>query len=217
MKRRTLAISFILFIAVCASIAYWVMQLFRPPVREVAAPSQVAKTEVRLDAAAGLFGGRAGAYARASNFQLRGVIVAADAPDSIAILAENSKPARAIRAGSEVVPGIKVQEVHRQYVLLSDGGTIKRVDLPEKAPASAAANVPAAVQPPPPTVVTESPPAQNATPVPNQPPAEPAAPQPGNSPTPAIVPPAGAVAAPAGGTNGAASARRNRSIERKFQ
>ncbi len=133
MKRLPLLASFLLFIALCASIAYWGLQLFEPPLRPVAVPPRVAQDEIRPEAATALFGMRAGGAEVASNYQLKGVIFSGDPRDSVAILSTDGKPAQAIRANTEVVPGVTVKEVHREYVLLSDGGKTKRVELPESA------------------------------------------------------------------------------------
>ena len=75
MNRAPLLTSFVLFLALCVSAAYWGMQLFNPPLRAVAAPPQSNQAAASLDAAAGLFGGHANAVL-ASNFQLKGVVVA---------------------------------------------------------------------------------------------------------------------------------------------
>ena len=129
MKRWPLITSFVLFIALCASAAYWAMQLFKPSLRAVAAPIQVTQAPPRLDVAANLLGGQATA-AVASNFQLKGVVVASDAGESVAILSANGKPPQTIRTNNEVLPGITVKEIQSRYVLLSEGGVIKRVELP---------------------------------------------------------------------------------------
>lgn len=122
--------SFILFIALCVSAAYWAMQLFKPPVRPVAAPPQTMSQPVaRLDAAASLLGGHSTA-AVASNFQLKGVVVASNPAESVAILSANGKPPKALRMNTEVLPGVTVKEVQHRYVLLSDNGVMKRVELP---------------------------------------------------------------------------------------
>lgn len=130
MKRLPLVASFLLFIALCASAAYWGMQLFKPPPRQVAAPPRVAQAEIRPDAASGLFGDRRGNVAVASNYQLKGVIFSGSPRDSVAILSADGKPPQAIRINAEVAPGVTVKEVHRGYVLLSEGGATKRVELP---------------------------------------------------------------------------------------
>jgi len=120
--------SFILFIVLCMSIAYWAMQIYKPPQRAIAAPSQTGRS-ASLDAAAGLFGGRS-SFAVSSNFQLTGVVVANDPLESVAILAVNGKPAQAVSVNKEIVPGVTVKEVHKGYVLMLEGGVVKRVELP---------------------------------------------------------------------------------------
>ena len=129
MKRWPLITSFALFIALCASAAYWAMQYFKPPMRVIAEPLQVERPAPKLDAAAALLGGRPTA-AVASNFQLTGVVVSGNPAESVALLATNGKPAKAVRTNHEVMPGVTVKEVHRDHVLLSEGGMVKRVDLP---------------------------------------------------------------------------------------
>jgi general secretion pathway protein C len=131
MKRMPQITSFLLFIALCVSAAYWGMQLFNPPLRAVAAPPQSIPTP-SLDAAASLLGGQATAVV-ASNFQLTGVVMATNPAESVAILAANGKKPQAVRTNAEVVPGVTVKEVQRDHVLLSQGGVIKRVELPKDA------------------------------------------------------------------------------------
>lgn len=134
MKRWPLFVSFVLFIALCVSAAYWTIQFLKPPVRAVAPPPQAAQPAPKLDAAAGLFGGRS-SIAVASNYQLKGVVVASNPAESVAILSANGKPARSVRTDAEVIPGVTVKEVQQGYVLLSENGVSKRVELPLKAKA----------------------------------------------------------------------------------
>ncbi|MFS2005948.1 type II secretion system protein N [Duganella sp. CT11-25] len=114
-----------------ASLAYWGLQLFKPQQRAIAAPPAPPAMALNIDAAKGLFGGQI-AVAAVSNYQLKGV-VAARGEDSAAILSVDNKPAEAVAVGKEVVPGVLVKEVYPRYVLLSEGGVIKRVDLPSDA------------------------------------------------------------------------------------
>ena len=176
MKRWPLLATFVLFIALCASATFWALQLFKPTVRPVAAAPQTAPPDVKIDAAAGLFGGRPATFAVASNFQLTGVVVASNASESVAIVSADGKPAKAAAVDSEVMPGVTVKEVNPQYVLLSEGGVVKRVELAEStksqgrmdmapiptppAPPSPSAPVPVPV----PSPVTN--PGQTPTPVP---------------------------------------------------
>lgn len=153
MKRWPLLASFLIFVALCASLAYWGMQLFKPPVRPVAAPPQAATPQVRPEAAAALFGGRAVKAAVASNYQLRGVIMSGDPKSSVAIISADGKPAQAVRAGKDILPGVTIKEVHRNYVLLTENGAPKRVELPQYAKGLSVAStapVPTRPMPPPP-------------------------------------------------------------------
>lgn len=134
MKNARLIASILLLALLCASLAYWALKLIRPAERPLAAPQQT-RQEINLDAAAGLFGGRPGA-AVATNYQLRGVIDAKSEADSVAIIAASGKPAQAVVVGGEVSPGVTVKEVHPNYVLLSENGVSKRIELPDKMPPS---------------------------------------------------------------------------------
>jgi general secretion pathway protein C len=130
-KHFPLAAAVTLFGAVCASAAYWVQPWVQPAPRQVAA-QQAAPAPPDIAGAAGLFGG-APAVAAATAFQLKGVI--ADGPEGVAILAAEGKPAQAVAVGREVVPGARLTEVHPRYVLLNEGGTVKRLELPDNASA----------------------------------------------------------------------------------
>ena len=133
MKRWPLLVSFVLFIALCVSATYWGMQLYKPPVRAVAAPPPTLQSPPDPRAAVVLFGGRQNAVAVATNYQLRGVVSSGTSGESIAILAADGKPAETIRANREIQPGVIVKEVHPRYVLLQENGVIKRVELPDDA------------------------------------------------------------------------------------
>lgn len=177
MKRWVVVSSFLLFIALCGSAAFWAMQLFQPPLRQMAAPAQVSAVGVNLAAAATLFGGRAASVSAASNYQLKGVVVSGTAGESVAILSADGKPAQAVRVDREVSPGVTVREVHGQYVLLNEGGITKRVELQEgikpqmgradfgyPLPVSAMPTMPPQTAPMMPSTVVQPPPDQTGEP-----------------------------------------------------
>ncbi|MES2933299.1 MAG: type II secretion system protein N [Pseudomonadota bacterium] len=130
MKRSALLVSFLLFVALSISATYWALRLFKPVARQVIAPPTAPPTEIKLEAASGLFGGRTAA-AMATNYQLKGVIAAQNGSGSVAILVADGQPAQIVGVGAEITPGVSVKEVHAQYVILSDGGVLKRVEWPE--------------------------------------------------------------------------------------
>lgn len=185
MKRAPLVISFVLFVALCASAAYWAMQLLKPPARAVAAPPPAPRYVPNLGAAAGLFGGQA-RVAVAANYQLKGVVMAGTPNQSVAIIAADGQPTQAVRAGREVGPGVTVKEVHRNYVLLSENGVEKRVELPNEAPPQAMNVAPGRAQPTPRVPPRASPAAPVVRPQPQPP--QPQPPQPASAVPPGATP-----------------------------
>jgi general secretion pathway protein C len=129
MKHLPLVAASLMFIAAGASAAYWGMPWFRPPARPVMAVPKAALPPLNIEAAAGLFGGQP--VAAGATFQLKGVID--DGPDGVAIVAADGKPPLALGVGQEAAPGVTVQEIHQTYVMLNEGGTVKRLDLPPSA------------------------------------------------------------------------------------
>lgn len=149
MKRLPFILTVAAVAALSASLAYWGLQLFKPQQRPIAAAPMAPAPEPSLDAAKGLFGGQI-AVAVASNYQLKGVVAAGDGRDSAAILAVDNKPAVALAVGREVAPGVTVKEVHPKYVLLSEGGVLKRIELASDAGAQNNPNLaPPSITPPP--------------------------------------------------------------------
>ena len=134
MKRLPILLSFLLFLGVCMSGTYWTMQFIKPQARQVAPPKVQERNDISPDSVMNLFGGHL-SVAAASNFQLKGVVVSKNDKESVAILVAEGKPAEAVRVDSEVIPGVVVKEVHPQYVMLSENGVMKRVELPANAPA----------------------------------------------------------------------------------
>jgi general secretion pathway protein C len=125
-KRLPLLLSLLGVILLAVSLAYWILQLYQPPQRPIAAVPQAAMPDPTIDAAATLFGGQV-SVASATNYQLTGVV--ADGSSSVAIIVAEGSPPKALRVGKELAPGITLAEVHPRYVMLSDGGVMKRVDL----------------------------------------------------------------------------------------
>jgi general secretion pathway protein C len=173
MKRLPLFVTVLAVVLLSASLAYWGLQLFKPQQRAIAAPPAPPAMALNIDAAKGLFGGQI-AVAAVSNYQLKGV-VAARGEDSAAILSVDNKPAEAIAVGKEVLPGVLVKEVYPRYVLLSEGGVIKRVDLPSDAgissgPPAMPGQQQQQMPPPQPVQPIQPQPSPPAPPPPSQPP-----------------------------------------------
>ena len=125
-KRLPLLFSLLAVIALSASIAFWVMALYKPQQRPMAAIAEASVLDPAPDAAATLFGGQA-VSAVASNYQLTGVVAAGR--EGVAILVADGQPPRALQVGKEIASGVVVREVHPKYVMLSEGGVLKRIEL----------------------------------------------------------------------------------------
>jgi len=179
-KRLPLLLSLLGVILLAASLAYWILQLYQPPQRPLAAVPHSSMPDPGIDAAATLFGGQV-AVASATNYQLTGVV--ADGRDSVAIIVAEGSPAKALKVGKELAPGITLAEVHPRYVMLSDGGVMKRVDLATDTKAAAPMGGPAgAPGAPPPIAQPNFPQPQPITTAPAMPPTQAAAPDPTMAP-----------------------------------
>lgn len=178
MKRLPLILTVLAVVLLSASLVYWALQLFKPAQRPLAAAPQQLAMPLNLDAAKGLFGGQI-TVAAASNYQLKGV-VAAHGSDSAAIISVDGQPAMAYGQGREIAPGVSIKEVHAKYVVLSEGGALKRIELANDTAAGGAGAAPA-------LPVSGAVPAPVAAPVnqpANPPAAAPASPQAASNPTP---------------------------------
>lgn len=124
-KRLPLLLTLLALLVLAASGAYWILQLYKPEQRPLAAAPIATQPAPSPDAAATLFGGQP--TVAISSFQLTGV-VSAGANSAVILVADGSTP-KAVRIGREIAPGVVVAEVHRRYVMLSDNGVMKRVEL----------------------------------------------------------------------------------------
>ncbi len=142
MQRAPTVMAFLLFLALCASVSYWLLQWMAPAPRPVAALPYTTRALPPVAAAANLFGGRALAAGLAS-VQLRGIIHSGSAAGSVAIIAVEGKPARALSANAEVSSGLTVKAINARTVVLSDRGAEKELTLPAfGAQESAMSNLP---------------------------------------------------------------------------
>jgi len=126
MKRLPLLFTLLALVFLAVSATYWGMQLYKPQQRPIAAAAVASLPEPSPDAAATLFGGQPVANV-ATNYQLTGIVAAGR--DSVAIIVADGQPPKALKVGRELAPGVSISEVHARYVMLSEGGVMKRIDL----------------------------------------------------------------------------------------
>nr|WP_315487421.1 type II secretion system protein N [uncultured Undibacterium sp.] len=130
MKRLPMLATVASFALLCAVLSYWGLQIFKPKIRPIAAPVMTASFEPAVGQWGSLFGQSAIAEAAPSNYQLKGVIVAAHAKDSAAIIAVDGKPTMTIGVGKALLNGVTLSEVHRDHIMVSEAGISRRIDLP---------------------------------------------------------------------------------------
>ncbi|MBC3872257.1 type II secretion system protein N [Undibacterium flavidum] len=134
MKRLPLIINIILFALVCMLLSYWGLQIFKPTIRPIQAPVSVNSYEPNVGQWGNVFGVAARTEVAPSSYQLKGVIVAPRAKDSVAIIVIEGKPNFTIGTGKELIPGVSLKEVHADHVIVSESGIARRIDLPVPAP-----------------------------------------------------------------------------------
>jgi len=129
MRPSRLIVIVLLVILIFCSVIYWAIRL-----RTVMTP--VAPAVIAVDAGAqpvsatmALFGTQPDTDFVGTNMQVSGVVIAPDPNDSIAVLTESGRT-RAFRIGAEITPGTHLAEVHKHYVIVSDGARTMRVDVP---------------------------------------------------------------------------------------
>ncbi len=174
MQRAPAILALLLFAALCASLAYWLLQWFAPAPRAVAAPPEAARTIAPVAAASALFGGRP-QDSGGVQVQLRGILQAGKA--SVAIISAEGKPPRALPVDAEVLPGLTIREVGARTVVLSGRGAERELTLPAFAAQEGGTSVQTVgVAPEPAQQQPQVQPQQQSQPLPQQQPASPAAP-----------------------------------------
>jgi general secretion pathway protein C len=129
MRQLPTLTSFVVFLALCASITYWLLQWMAPASRPLATPIQAEYPLPDVSAAADLFGGANEALG-ALPIQLKGIILANHPNESVAIIALNGKPARALKASAVVSDGILIKQITAGGVILVDHDTEHPLSLP---------------------------------------------------------------------------------------
>ena len=142
---RRAAPAALLSCAVLAAFALWLLvrlawallprsddALARVPLRTPAAAAQAAPDSIARWHLFGQVPGAAGgtSAAAASSLVLRGTFAGNDPASGIAVIAAAGEPERAVRAGEDVVPGVRLAEVHADRVVLSRNGVEETLVLP---------------------------------------------------------------------------------------
>lgn len=127
MKRLPRIFSFFSGLAFCLSLAFWGQSLLSVPINNgiaFAASSDVVSASGHWG---NLFGSSQITQDGASNYQLKGVVVAQSAQDSAAIISINGKPAQSLHVNQELAAGVTLSEVHQTHIVIKEAGVEQRI------------------------------------------------------------------------------------------
>lgn len=120
-------------------LAYWTWAWFAPKPKPVETPW--AQPSERTGAAAGLFGpaerGEPTSAVTGAPVKLLGIVAASGGKPGYAVLQLDGRQILAVRSGEPVAPGIRLEEVRRDHVVLTRQGVREKLVWPTHVPAAA--------------------------------------------------------------------------------
>ena len=134
LQKAALAVTLAALAFLGVILAYWSWVWFAPS----AVPRAPAAVQLagRAAAADGLFGaaqqGAGAAAAGSGALRLMGVMAAADGQGGQAVLRLDGKRSLAVLEGEDIVPGLRLTEVHVDHIVLERNGVRETLALPEK-------------------------------------------------------------------------------------
>ncbi len=125
-------LSLVLFAALCALLAHWVLTLSSLRSLSVPHEARVAQTEaLETGAAVTLFGG--GPQSGPRDVQVAGVVADLADGSGAAIVSIDGGPPQAIRAGKALSPSLKLVEIKARSVVVERNGVRQEIALPASA------------------------------------------------------------------------------------
>lgn len=119
----------VLFVAFCALVTWWVLKISAMNTIPVPQRARVAQTEaVETGAVGTLFGGRP--QATVTNVQLLGVVAALGGGRGAAVVSVDNGPPKALRAGAELGPQLKLVEIRDRAIVIERNGASQVIALP---------------------------------------------------------------------------------------
>jgi len=136
---RLLSSALILLMAIVC--AHWFWRFAAPP---IVAPIEATAVEALRPAdtirSARLFGEAAALPASSpqtrTDLVLRGI--SASRSGGLAVIALDRNRVVTVKAGEEIAPGIRLERVHSDHVIVVQNGTSQRIELPQRKPVDAA-------------------------------------------------------------------------------
>lgn len=128
-----LLVQVVLVLVLAWQLAYWTWRFAAPA--PLASPPDRAAPPVDLAAIARLFGAAAPASSApgsAAGLRLKGVVAPTPGVAASAIFASPGGKDAAIFVGRDVAPGVKLEEVHPDHVIIARAGVRSRIDLEQQ-------------------------------------------------------------------------------------
>jgi len=137
----SVGVSAALLIALAVLCAHWFWKFAAPPTRMPLEPMQSdAARPIEAIRGARLFGDAqvqaAAAPAVRTDLVLRGI--SASRSGGIAVIAVDRGRVVTAKAGEDIAPGIRLERVHRDHVIVTQNGMSQRIELPQRKPTDAA-------------------------------------------------------------------------------
>lgn len=112
-------------------LAYWTWQWFSPQAE--LRVQEAAKPAGRIESAGGIFGRlQQESVSIGNNIKLIGVISSASGGSGYAVMQFSEQPARPVREGEAIAPGLRLAEVHPDKVVIEHGGMLETIALPRR-------------------------------------------------------------------------------------
>jgi type II secretory pathway component PulC len=127
----------VLIVLAAALCAYWFWRFAAPPVvAPIETPPAEAVRPAETIRRANLFGAAAGANTTARlDLGLRGIYATRNG--GMAVIALDRGRTVTVRSGDEIAPGIKLERVQRDHVVVSQGGIEQRLEMTQRKPLDA--------------------------------------------------------------------------------
>ncbi len=170
MKRLPIVATILVFVVFCLSLGFWLSRWIKAPSRNIQAAA-LQSNEPNGNWGS-IFGLPPQQQVQATDVQLKGLIFAKNPADSQVIVSLNNQANQAIRMNQDIGNGAILKEVGNNYVVISNAGSDRRIELPANAQNMAGLSIQMAAPPPlAPPSIPALPPAH--TPAPSYPQAAP--------------------------------------------
>jgi hypothetical protein len=117
--------SLLLFIGMCSSTSYWIMQLINPASQPLSAPPRPLILS-NLPSAASLFGSMA---SNPSAYQVIGIVLTQRASERVAVLQQAGQAPQTVHVDTRLSAQVRVSAIQANYVSIVENGVTQNIAL----------------------------------------------------------------------------------------